>query len=1115
MKRIAKLFFLGVSICALTSTMVFAQGSSQISGRVTDQTGAVLPGVDITLTQSGTGLVRTTLTNETGAYTLPSLNPAQYRLEISLPGFQTFVQTGIVLQINADLVFDAALAVGQVAQTIEVVANSEIQVETRTLGIGQMIENERILELPLNGRNVTDLITLSGAAVQVGSSPGWAMSTGIQIQVAGGAQMGVTYTLDGAQHTNSYDGTSMPMPFPNALQEFRVNTSSQEAGQGRASGAAVTSVTKSGTNEFHGDAFWFVRNAVFNAREADAASKDQLKRNQYGGTIGGPIVSNKLFFFTGYQGTKVRQAPSGRLARVPTQEMLAGDWTEWNSCYNTRWRDADLASGTIDPARYSPAALLLAAKLPAPNGPCGEIRFGAVNRRNDFQSISRVDYQVSDSQSIFGRYMVTHNVRPKEQGENLLAKNVFRFAGVNDLAQSTVGGHTWLLNPTTINNARFTYNRIGLDHSGNQFFSARSVGINIEPDPELPDYFSFNASGNFSFGSATNASKQQTIQQVQFTDDVSLTRGTHQISFGTSWAYWWTQSLAHVRSIGNLSVNSQVTGNSMGDFLLGELSQMRMSAPNPLSTNQYYFGLYAQDTWRATPNLTFNYGLRWEPFLPMAAARDLTGATRMYNFSIDAFKAGTKSQVFPIAPAGFSYPAQTDGQSNDPGFIGTSGGETNWKQFAPRVGLSWDPTGDGRTSIRAGFGIAYEVVNMMLMHNAANVSPWSGDTRNTRTSLDEPWTGFPGGDPFPFDFRVNPLFIPNSVFVPIDRERDTTYVQSWNLNVQHQVAGDWLLSVSYLGSSSVNLWATEQLNPGLFFPGQSDANGNCSAQGYTLSVGSRAGITCSTTRNTNNRRELRLWAEANGTAQQIADTRLFSTIDPNSDDGTGSYHGLLASIRGGIAGLNIRANYTWSHCISDRVNFDVPGAFSAYNVDRDRGNCEGDRRHIWNLTLVARTPEFANPGLRAVASDWRLSVINRLSSGRYFSVTGGNVDFARTGNRGQRVNQILDNVFLDQSGDLGSQFWNRAAFANPAVGTFGNLNAYAVRGLKTWDIDVALTRGFDITETQSFEIRAEAFNITNSARPNNPSSNFRSPDFGRITGLDDPRIMQFALKYVF
>ena len=1112
MQRITKLFLLGVVVCALTSTMVFAQGTSTISGRVTDATGAVLPGVDVTLTRTDTNLVRSAVTNETGGYAFSALNPAEYQLEVSLPGFQTFLQTGIVLEVTTDLLIDAALQVGQVAQTIEVVANSAIQVETRTLGVGQLIENERILELPLNGRNVTDLITLSGAAVQVGSSPPWAMSTGIQIQVGGGAQMGVSYTLDGAQHTNSYDGTSMPMPFPNALQEFRVNTSSQQANTGRASGAAVTSVTKSGTNQFHGDAFWFVRNAVFNAREADSTSKDQLKRNQYGGTIGGPIVPNKLFFFTGYQGTKIRQAPSGTLTRVPTQAMLQGDWSEWNSCYGTRWRDADLASGTIDPARYSPAAVALAAKLPAPNGPCGELRYGSVNQRNDWQSISRVDYQVNDAQSVFGRYMATQQLRPKAfAGTHLISQNI---RGVDDLGQAVAGGHTWLINPTTINNARFTYNRISLDHSGNQFFSARSVGINMEPDPEIPEYFSFSLSGNFRFGGATNASKQQVIEQIQFSDDVSMSRGTHQFAFGAASGYWWTQSLAHVRSIGNLNVGSAVTGNSMGDFLLGRIQQVRMSAPNPLSTNQYYLGLYAQDTWRATPNLTFNYGVRWEPFLPMNALQDLTGATRMYNFTAEAFKAGTKSSVFPTAPAGFSYPAQVSGQENDQGFIGTSGAETKWNQFAPRVGLSWDPTGEGRTSIRAGFGIAYDVVNLMLMHNAANVSPWSGDTIHRGGTLDEPWANFPGGDPFPFDFRTDPTFIRNSVFVPIDKERETTYVQSWNLNVQQQLAGDWLLSVSYLGSSSVNLWATRQLNPGIYFPGVADANGNCVAQGYTFNLGS-PGATCSTTRNTNDRRDLRLWANANGTASQIADAGLFSTIDPNSDDGTGSYHGFLTSIRGEVGGLNIRANYTWSHCISDRVNFEVPGATSAYNVGRDRGNCEGDRRHLWNFTMVARTPEFANRGLRAVASDWRLSVINRISTGRYITVNTGNVDFARTGNRGQRANQILDNPYSDQSGALGSQYINRAAFANPAVGTFGNVGNFSLRGLKTWDLDVALTRSFDITENQAFEVRAEAFNITNSARGNNPSTNFRSGAFGRVRNTDDPRIMQFALKYIF
>ena len=240
------------------------------------------------------------------------------------PGFQTFVQSGITIQVNANLVVDPSLRLGDVTETITVQARaSDIEVETRRMGVGTVVEQERILELPLNARQVTDLITLSGAAVQVPNSVIGNMVTGVNISVAGGGRWGVQYLLDGAINNNRCDATNMPLPFPDALQEFRISTSAQEASVGRASGASVNAVTKAGTNQFHGNAFWFVRDTRFNARAAHAATKDKLQRNQPGGSIGGPIVQNKLFFFAGYQSTVLDQTLSDTLSIVPTAAMLA------------------------------------------------------------------------------------------------------------------------------------------------------------------------------------------------------------------------------------------------------------------------------------------------------------------------------------------------------------------------------------------------------------------------------------------------------------------------------------------------------------------------------------------------------------------------------------------------------------------------------------------------------------------------------------------------------------------------------------------------------------------------------------------------------------------------
>src|SRR5437867_6578220 len=335
-----------------------AQATAQISGTVKDPSGAVLPGVTVTATQTDTGIVRTTVTNETGLYVLASLPLGPYRLEATLPGFRTFVQTGIVLQVNSSPVINATLEVGQVAQTVEVQANAA-QVETRSSGVGQVIEQQRILELPLNGRQVTDLITLSGLAVQTGQSPAYNMRTGVSISVAGGMTFGVQYSLDGAAHLDTLDGTGMPLPFPDALQEFRLATSTQDASRGMHSGAAVNAVTKSGTNAFHGDLFEFVRNNAFNAIDPFAVSDDGLKRNQFGGTIGGPIKKDKVFFFAGYQGTTIRQTPSDSTVFVPTPAMFNGDFTAFASprCQNNRVISLrpPFVDNRVDPARLPKA----------------------------------------------------------------------------------------------------------------------------------------------------------------------------------------------------------------------------------------------------------------------------------------------------------------------------------------------------------------------------------------------------------------------------------------------------------------------------------------------------------------------------------------------------------------------------------------------------------------------------------------------------------------------------------------------------------------------------------------------------------------------------------------
>jgi hypothetical protein len=312
-------------VFAFACAIAWAQATSQIQGTVEDTSGAVIPGVEVKATHAETGIARTAVSNEDGRYALPNLPLGPYRLEVNAPGFSPFVQTGIVLQVASIPTVNIALKPGAITETVQVEANAGL-VETQTTSIGMVIENQRIVEIPLNGRNPVELIQLAGAAVAAGQAGKAGVARGLNISVAGSLLSGVTYLLDGALHNNPFDAVNLPFPFPDALQEFKVETSTMQAQSGLHAGGVVSAVVKSGGNEFHGNLFEFFRNGVLNARNANAVRRDTLKRNQYGGTIGGPVKKDKIFFFAGYQGTKRRSDPVDRTGFVPTPRMLAGDF---------------------------------------------------------------------------------------------------------------------------------------------------------------------------------------------------------------------------------------------------------------------------------------------------------------------------------------------------------------------------------------------------------------------------------------------------------------------------------------------------------------------------------------------------------------------------------------------------------------------------------------------------------------------------------------------------------------------------------------------------------------------------------------------------------------------
>jgi Carboxypeptidase regulatory-like domain len=1093
MRRALSFLLALLLIAACSCCAAWAQATAQITGTVKDQSGAVLPGTEVTATQTETGIARTAVTNETGSYVLSNLAIGPYRIEAGLPGFRTFVQTGVVLQVNASPVINPVLQVGQVNEEVEVQANATL-VETRTVGVGQVVENAMILELPLNGRQVGDLIGLAGGTAPATVPNGRDSLATPGFSVAGGLNTGINYTLDGGNHNNPGGNGSMVLPFPDALQEFKVETSATSAQNGLTSAGNVSLVTKSGTNEVHGDAFEFVRNGSFNARNSFALRRDTLKRNQFGGTVGGPIRHNKLFFFGGYQGTTLRTAPSDNLAFVPTAAMLAGDFTDFASAACNAGRAitlrAPFVNNRVNPALFSRPALNLTAKLPKTADPCGKIVYATPDKTDDHQFVGKIDYQRNANHSIFARYVAENLDQPAAYD---LAHNPLNLGtGADTLAQLFTIGDTYLFGPNVVNSFRLTTNRVAGGKFEPKDMPSSGLGpnaIGVRAYAYAPDTAQYTINGGFSVASQGGPTKTAVFGG---NDDLSIVRGNHQVAVGINLSLAWLNTYSHQYSL-PFNFNGQRTGLGMGDFLLGYVATLTNGPASPKSKRAERMGIYYNDTWKLNPKFAVNYGVRWEPYF---AVLDREGGP--IHFDHDAFAKGVRSQQFDTTPPGVSFPG-------DPGFPGREGQYSQWLNFSPRVGLAWDLHGDGRTSLRASGGTFYDYPPMQYQ-NLASAPPYFPRFSITDVDFENPWANYPGGDPFPLPYgnKVgrNAPWPAASLVNVVDYDTPNMQVAQWNLSLQREVSAGWLVSASYLGTHTTHLWSTQQYNPSVFL-----GLGPCTLNGVQYS-------TCSTTTNQEQRRRLILENPQYG--------QFYGFMPKIDTGGTASYNGLVVSAqRRATSGVTVNANYTWSHCITDPGGSDLVvgtsnnnGYTNPDNRHASRGNCttgSSDRRHVLNLSAVAATPQFSNATLRMLGSGWRFSPIFRVLSGSYMTITT-NQDRALNTTPGQRVNQILSSPYGDRSV---SKYLNPAAFELPAMGTLGNMGQDSVAGPATWQFDASLSRTFQLREKQKIEFRAEAFNVTNSFRMNNPTVNFNSNTFGQVTTSKDPRIMQFALKYVF
>jgi hypothetical protein len=1095
-----------------------AVSTSQVSGTIQDSSGAAVPGAQVRMIQTDTGAIRTTISGPDGAYLFPSLVIGPYRLEVSKAGFAGYAERGIVLNVNTNPTINVTLKVGAVNEQVMVQAEA-LAVETHSTAVGQVIDHSEVVDLPLNAREPTQLILLAGVSTTQGVVANDLNSNKnfptITISVAGSNANQISFTLDGATANSPFNGLNQPLPFPDALQEFKVETSSLGAQNGQHAGAAVTVATRSGGNEIHGNLFEYVRNYLFNGRSATALVRDSLKQNQFGGTIGGPILKNRLFYFLGGQGTIKKSNPANSQGYTMTPEMLAGDFRVITStaCQpKAVTLTAPFINNMIPVSQMDPIALKLAKYLPTQGlmNDCGLITYATGANQNQYQIPVKVDYIANGKNSLYARYMLSNNDTPIQWDPN----NPFftgSTTGQTNTIHSVALGDTYVVSPTIVASTH-----IGMDRGINPrflpaFHTPGDLGIPITPF--VPAMMSLSITNGPSLaGGASNPGYFNTLV-YSGSEDVTIIRGKHQIQVGGQYmrSYMHAQNTRGVN--GNLNFTGQystlggLTGIGYADFVTGQLNAFGQGRPFYDDDKSNYYGLYAQDGWRLTHHLSLNLGVRFEPFLPQ---HNMDGYVEV--FSMSNFLAG-KIGIPPVTspaltpPAGLVFPGDAGYPPNKQYNYGSN-------HLLPRLGVVWDPFGDGKTSIRASYGLLYDMPHMFFYTRVSNNPPWGATLTLTGGPfpLSNPWAGYPGGDPFVQSGggtgRSYGFFPQGGVYAVSDPNLQNPQVNTWNISIQRQV-GSWLFSGSYIGNHTAHLWSSRELNLEQYIPG------NCVAGQYGLT----AAGPCSSTSgaNTAARRLLTLLNPTWGP--------WYSTIAYLDAGATSSYNGMLLSAQHRLANhFSMLANWTYSHCIADPSTTELtgPSYVDSGNREADRSNCSADHRQLVNISGVLTSPHV-NGFLGVLANGWQASPIFHWSTGNLTTATYG-TDVALTGAGNQRAQQILPTVYAD--GSI-TNYLNINAFLTPASapkGVYAATRPLTISGPNVMNIDLALSRNFRIRERQTLTFRAEAFNLPNSVMFGPPNAALNSSGFGRLTPqiqstapgtTTTARIMQFALKYAF